>query len=261
MITLKTDPWAHELRATQILRYRILGNMINKDLNLCDEKKIYDCACSNNYFLGLLQNDVNFSIYGSDINENAIQDAQAKYPTSEFAVSQLPSVPDFGHSYDAIFALEVLYYLDEPDYLQSLHNLMKHLKSTGVLYISNPKESYQHVDHDKLISTVHDHHAVTVEVRHLNLSGAINLEKVLLRVLKICCSLNLLKIEPDSGILQTQRSINPKFSRLVSFLLRPAIPTILKFMLNETIMATANHILNAVMRLEHSHTLYVIRPK
>lgn len=259
MITIYTDPWAHEIRATQLMRYQALEKIIAFDLKLSAETKVYDCACSNNFFLGFLRTKSNFSMFGSDVRIDAIKDAELNYPNAKFAVSELPSVADFGQRFDAIFALEVLLYLDDTDYSLSLQNLMKHLKPSGILYISNPQESNQNIDHKNLIYKMHESYSVTIVERHIYLSGAIAFEKILLGILKIGYSLRLIRIEPDSGILETRRKISPNKALLIAFFLRPILPLVLKLLSSKAAMASVNRVLNFVKRLGPSHTVYIIK--
>lgn len=261
MLTINTDPWAHDLRATQIMRYEAIEKMVEQYLVLSSEKNVYDCACSNNHFLGFLREKSNFKIFGSDINSSAIVDAEKKYPKSKFAVSKLPSVPDFDQRYDVIFALEVLFYLEQPDYVLTLENLMKKLEPTGILFISNTQASFQYTNHNDIINLISESHSVTIEKKNIYLSGALAFEKILLGVLKIGYKLKLIRFEPINGIFETRLEISPKLAPLVSFFIRPVIPIVLHLLSSKVLMTKVNRVLNLIRQFEPSHSVYIIKPK
>lgn len=132
------DGWGHQWRASQQYRYKLSLSAIGSVLSQQTPQSILDIGCGLGDFSNLVYtvNSKN-SIYGMDISENAIKDAQRMYRHIEFRTTALPDIA-YMRQFDGIIALDCLYYLTEDDRIHAAENIFDHLNPKGWFLFSSP---------------------------------------------------------------------------------------------------------------------------
>ena len=132
------DRWGHRWRATQKLRYEETINFIKSKIDVYKNYDILDIGCSHGDFTKIIaETFINSNIFASDIAEIAIKMAKRYVGKGNYEVCELPDLPFKGKKFDIIFAIEVLYYLDEKDRYKSIENIYKKLKDGGYFIFSS----------------------------------------------------------------------------------------------------------------------------
>jgi len=132
------DRWGHRWRATQKLRYEETINFIKSKIDVYRTYDILDIGCSHGDFTKIIaETFVNSNIFASDIAEIAIKMAKKYVGKGGYEVCELPDLPFKGKKFDIIFAIEVLYYLNEKDRYKSIESIYKKLKDGGYFIFSS----------------------------------------------------------------------------------------------------------------------------
>lgn len=133
----KTDPWGHDWRASQKIRYQVALSMIKQNISLNDTQKVLDIGCALGDFTNQLSQTINGKyILGVDISETAVNKCTKKYPHLHFERAQLPELNVSSSVFDLIVALEVIYYVDEKHLDSALEKIASLLSPNGWLLIS-----------------------------------------------------------------------------------------------------------------------------
>ena len=130
------EPWHISFRASQQYRYNTYLQMLKQFSD--NYGSMLDIGCSQGQFTISLQ-DIASSVIAIDISKLAIQRAKKKYSDYKkirFEVGNLPLLKYNNEQFDLVLALEVLYYLEKEDRVESLKEIKRVLKKDGFLLIS-----------------------------------------------------------------------------------------------------------------------------
>ncbi|MEM3658730.1 MAG: class I SAM-dependent methyltransferase [Candidatus Hadarchaeum sp.] len=152
------DRWGHRWRGSQKLRYGIYLKILRKALGNPNGYKVLDIGCGqSDFLLRLREMYPRFDYYGTDISENVIAWNCRMHPFISYKQSALPEVGYPPDTFDVICALEVLYYMEEPQQKVALHNIAKSLKPGGLLLISGPLDGgKQYFEENAILKAVGD---------------------------------------------------------------------------------------------------------
>jgi len=134
----ENDPWGHDWRASQQIRYIKAMELLNKNVSNANRLNIIDIGCCLGDFTKLIKEYYEKSdVLGVDISPEAVRKCKLKYNNIAFKVSKLPDMPGLlEEKYDLISAMEVLCYVDKTELNLALENLYKKLNKDGYLLIS-----------------------------------------------------------------------------------------------------------------------------
>ena len=100
---------------------------------------ILDAGCGDGRFLGLIAELAgNYSLFGADYSQRAIDFARLLVPKAQFSVSDLSKLQYEPNSFDAIFLIETLEHIEPSNIPQILKELRRVLKNEGVLIVTVP---------------------------------------------------------------------------------------------------------------------------
>ena len=133
------DKWGHRWRGSQKLRYKLSLSVIKNIVKNSRSLKILDIGCALGDFTSKVYHlNPRNEFYGIDISQKAIDYVSKKYKWLHAKPSALPDIPFPSNSFDLVIALEVLYYLEEKDRRNALHEIKRVLKNGGYLLVSGP---------------------------------------------------------------------------------------------------------------------------
>jgi len=192
------DEWGHQWRASQKYRYFLTLSTIEKLLSQRNPQSILDLGCGLGDFTNLVRsiNPKNI-LRGMDISRNAVLGASRKYPQIEFRSGELPDI-SYIEKFDAIIALECLYYLDEKKRKTALNNIYVHLKPGGWFLFSSPIDDgsrYFSIDQaGELFRQI----GFRIHKIHYNYARLYTkFERPFLKILHISQTLKEMEIDPD----------------------------------------------------------------
>jgi len=131
---LEEDPW-HKLNTCRDKIYKI---KVLNFLSMYNYKNVLDLGCGEGDFTYLISNKVK-KIDAVDISSIAIDRAKQKYQNSNITYFNMGALEFCSQTtlkkYDLIFALEMLYYLNDKERIELLELISNLLQDNGILYI------------------------------------------------------------------------------------------------------------------------------
>jgi hypothetical protein len=259
IVRIESDRWGHEVRASQSLRYKFIKDLTLQNFEITSKNDIYDCACSNNYFLGLLSEKYSFNMYGSDIEIDALNEAVDKYKNASFVISRLPKLPFSQNKFDLIFALEVLYYLDPHDYSETILGLYSKLKAGGILIVSSPDSFSRQHNEKKMISDQISSSNISIIEYKIELAGAVIIDMNLIKILKIARKLGCLEVSHTTGFLDSQINIPSAFKWIARILITPILSIVIFLLGNKFFIRNFGLLINLFLKNRVSHSVFLIK--
>ena len=134
----RTDPWGHDWRASQQLRYVKALEMIDRHISPREApQSILDIGCALGHFTVSLKNHFTGSrVTGVDISEEAVRKCRQRHRDIDFMRASLPDLELDGRTYDFISALEVIFYIKADQIDRALARIHEALNPGGWLLIS-----------------------------------------------------------------------------------------------------------------------------
>jgi ubiquinone/menaquinone biosynthesis C-methylase UbiE len=103
----------------------------------CENKVVLDIACGEGYGSSLLSKKAKF-VYGVDIDEETIRNAQVKYekPNTKFKIGSTSNIPLKDNMVDVVVSFETIEHHDEHE--KMINEIKRVLKPDGLVIISTP---------------------------------------------------------------------------------------------------------------------------
>lgn len=114
-----------------LARYHFAANFI------LPEQRVLDCACGSGYGSMILAKN-GFEVTGVDLNQDAINHAEEKYPKINFLHKDINQLDFADGSFDAVVTLETLEHIPKEICRKFICNITKFLKPGGVFIASSP---------------------------------------------------------------------------------------------------------------------------
>ena len=128
------DGWGFSFRRSQIYRFQKYIDIFKKN-NI--KGKILEIGCGAGYFTNLMSKALkNIDITAIDISRIAIDKAKRRYSNIDFNVSRLPNIEFENEEFECITAIEVLYYLDVSEQIESISQIYRATKDNGFFVVS-----------------------------------------------------------------------------------------------------------------------------
>ena len=128
------DGWGFSFRRSQIYRFQKYIDIFKKN-NI--KGKILEICCGAGYFTNLMSKALkNIDITAIDISRIAIDKAKRRYSNIDFNVSRLPNIEFENEEFECITAIEVLYYLDVSEQIESISQIYRATKDNGFFVVS-----------------------------------------------------------------------------------------------------------------------------
>jgi 2-polyprenyl-3-methyl-5-hydroxy-6-metoxy-1,4-benzoquinol methylase len=207
------DGWKIAWRGSQKFRYDLYTKILKSILPTKEKITILDIGCAlGDFTKRVWQLDPKNKIFGIDISENAIARVSKEYPNMEFKVGSLPVLP-FNinkNSFDLILCLEVLYYLNPADRIESLETIKKTLKRDGHLFFSGVLDGgVQYFAEDEIIELISKYFDIErIEYNYARIYSKI--ESRFLYLLNICDTIEMVLSMPDADFLTWCNEIEDK---------------------------------------------------
>lgn len=128
------DGWGFSFRRSQIYRFQKYIDIFKKN-NI--KGKILEIGCGTGYFTNLMSKAIkNIDIIPIDISRVAIDKARKRYPNINFNVGGLPNIGFENKEFECVTAIEVLYYLDAREQMESISQIYRITKDNGYIIVS-----------------------------------------------------------------------------------------------------------------------------
>ncbi|MBM2817615.1 MAG: Methyltransferase type 12 [Parcubacteria group bacterium] len=132
---------------------------------------ILDAGCGDGRFLGQVAKlGDNYSLFGADYSERAIEFARLLVPQGQFSTSNLSKLQYGSNSFDAVFLIETLEHIEPSNISMILKESSRVLKKDGVLIVTVPSslqgippsgsKHYQHFTTKSLTETASEYFRV-----------------------------------------------------------------------------------------------------
>jgi SAM-dependent methyltransferase len=102
---------------------------------LVEGKDVLDAGCGEGYGAALLARDAG-SVVGTDLEQEVVEHATARYPSVRFQTADLTALPFPEQSFDAVVSLQVIEHLQRPR--EFVSECARVLRPGGVLVLSTP---------------------------------------------------------------------------------------------------------------------------
>ncbi len=133
----EADPWGHDWRASQKVRYLAAMDLIKKHISPDKIKDVLDIGCALGDFTKMLKGFFfNSDVLGVDISGEAVLKCRNIYNNIKFETNNLPELTLSKNNFDFISALEVVYYVGEDKIDKSLQRIYDITKDGGYILIS-----------------------------------------------------------------------------------------------------------------------------
>jgi SAM-dependent methyltransferase len=205
------DGWRIAWRGSQKFRYDLYTKILKSILPTKEKITILDIGCAlGDFTKRVRQLDLKNKIFGIDISENAIARVSKEYPDMKFKVGSLPALPFNERSFDLILCLEVLYYLNPEDRIESLETIKKTLKTDGHLFFSGVLDGgVRYFAEDEIIELISKYFDIErIEYNYARIYGKI--ESRFLYLLNICDTIEMVLSMPDADFLKWCDNIENK---------------------------------------------------
>ncbi len=179
----KGDKWGHRWRGTQKIRYEETIEFVKKNIDVNKKYDILDIGCSHGDFTKVIvETFKNSNIFATDISENAIKSAKKYVGKGDYEISELPNLPFRGKKFDLIFAIEVLYYLEEKDRLKSFENIYNKLNKGGYFVFSSVIDDGggRYFDENDAIEKIKKYFKI-LDIGYVRTKGAVKFEQFFMR--------------------------------------------------------------------------------
>jgi SAM-dependent methyltransferase len=168
------DPWGLGWRGSQLLRYhRTLAALEDIDEPIT---RVLDVGCATGDFTYLLSRRLPHltTLIGVDFASRAVERARRRFPDLTFATDSLFSVADtFGHAFDIVVCLEVMYYVERDQQRAALRALKRALRPGGYAIFSSVISPPPHFSPNELQDLVRcEFELVRTEILHLRVITA-----------------------------------------------------------------------------------------
>jgi len=185
------DKWGHRWRGTQKIRYEETIEFVNKNIDTDKKYDMLDIGCSHGDFTKIIADTfTNSNIFATDISEVAIKSAKKYVCKGDYEVSELPNLPFKDKKIDVIFAIEVLYYLNEKDRLKSFENIYNKLNRGGYFVFSSViDDGSRYFKKDDAIDKIKKHFEI-VDIGYVHAKGAVKFEQFFMRFISYYNILN-----------------------------------------------------------------------
>lgn len=247
------DGWYIHLRASQSFRMQLCQDLIQGHVKARDGMHILDIGCGLGLFTERLSSaNPNNLIYGCDISENAISFNQKRFPGFEFKVNSLPSLRYESEKFDIIYALEVIYYLNEKDQRASLEEIGRCLKRGGYFLISGGINRDERYFEERKIRELISEYFDIIDITYNNARIYGYLEKLFLGIIIMAgmyANGSLMKIDNYIGNRGITAILENRIFRTLAnaplrLLMRPT-----RYLLsNTTLVSACNHISELLLR-------------
>lgn len=128
------DGWGFSFRRSQIYRFQKYIDIFKKN-NI--KGKILEIGCGTGYFTNLMSKTLkNIDTTAIDISQVAIDKAKKRYPNINFDIGRLPNIEFEDEVFECITAIEILYYLDAKDQVESISQIYRAMKENGFFVVS-----------------------------------------------------------------------------------------------------------------------------
>lgn len=127
-------------------RYAMVAHYAN-------DKVVLDIASGEGYGTNLISKSAKY-VYGVDIDENSVLDAQKKYnhDNLEFRIGSADKIPLEDHSVDVVVSFETIEHHDKHE--EMMMEVKRVLKPDGIVIISTP-DKYQYTDKQNFHNEFH----------------------------------------------------------------------------------------------------------
>ncbi|UCG55203.1 MAG: class I SAM-dependent methyltransferase [Dehalococcoidia bacterium] len=164
------DRWGHKWRGSEKHRYsqclELLRPIFVQNGGQLD---VLDIGCAFGDFTERLWKlNTQNNIYGVDISRNAIAIASERLPRLQFKVNALPDLKFPDNSFNIVFCLEILYYLDFEEKRKSLDSIRRILKPEGYLFVSGTLDNgKRYLNREEILKLIPEAGFKLREVRYL----------------------------------------------------------------------------------------------
>lgn len=179
------DPWGHDWRASQFMRYEMHLELLEKfagrkAVNL----RVLDIGCALGDFTAMLvARFPQCNVEGLDISQEALDRAKLRFRGLHFVCVDFFTHPTVVSKADIICCLEVLYYLERSQRDAAVHTISDRLLPGGICLFS-ARIGSKHFNFDELPQLVGRHMDI-LEVRYIHLRWYQYLEKPILRLISL----------------------------------------------------------------------------
>lgn len=126
--------WGFSFRRSQIYRFQKYIDLFKKN-NI--KGKILEIGCGTGYFTNMMSKSLrNIDITAVDISQIAIDKARKRFPNINFAMDSLPNINFEDKVFECVTAIEVLYYLDAKEQMESISQIYRAMKENGFFVVS-----------------------------------------------------------------------------------------------------------------------------
>ena len=134
----ESDPWGHDWRASQQVRYDVAMDLLSRNVASGGVKDFIDVGCALGHFTSRLADYFGDARgLGVDISAEAVKKCNKMYVSIDFEVAKLPELELSKSQFDFVNALEVLCYVDEQSISVALERLRSILRPGGYLLVSS----------------------------------------------------------------------------------------------------------------------------
>jgi SAM-dependent methyltransferase len=180
----KGDKWGHRWRGTQKIRYEETIEFVKRNLDINKNYDILDIGCSHGDFTKIIYETFTKSkIYATDISEVAIEAAKKLVDNANYEVSELPDLPFKNKKFDIIFAVEVLYYLNENERMEALMNIFNKLNSNSYFIFSSViDDGSRYFTEKDAIDKIGKYFEI-LDIGYTHTKGAIKFESIFMKLI------------------------------------------------------------------------------
>lgn len=128
----KGDPWGHDWRASQQVRYQKALELLSRHVKPQEVARLLDVGCALGHFTKMLKGMFkSATVTGVDISPEAVAKCAHLHPEVEFREASLPSLQGLAPGeFDLVSALEVIFYV-APEQIQAAFARLRELMKPG----------------------------------------------------------------------------------------------------------------------------------